>query len=263
MTQFTSFVAVEETVVTEGGTPRRIDVPVEMPHGMSYEGVFGERNQPSPSAMAMRGRCTGGSRVVSSSGSKMAAAPRSRCSVSSRKSRQSSSRRESRSVAAQSESGKVRVQDLAERLVAGDDRCAQGPWRGGRDEGAIRQAGHCDHRFAKAARGSEADPGPLYRAVHLIRNPGRVKHSLPAPPFALGFPIPNETHRTSVQPDRPVLRSAGRIGSDPAFSARGRERVRRPRLCRVDRRLVSEIFPDVQALDHVDTNRPGSGLHRS
>ena len=42
MTQFTSFVAVEETVVTEGGKPRRIDVPVEMPHGMSYEGVFGE-----------------------------------------------------------------------------------------------------------------------------------------------------------------------------------------------------------------------------
>jgi len=43
MTQFTSFVAVEETVVTEGGKPRRVDVPVEMPHGMSYDGVFGER----------------------------------------------------------------------------------------------------------------------------------------------------------------------------------------------------------------------------
>jgi Ca-activated chloride channel family protein len=42
MTQFTSFVAVEETVVTEGGVPRRIDVPVEMPEGVSYEGVFGE-----------------------------------------------------------------------------------------------------------------------------------------------------------------------------------------------------------------------------
>ena len=38
MTQFTSFVAVEESVVTEGGKPRRIEVPVEMPHGMSYEG---------------------------------------------------------------------------------------------------------------------------------------------------------------------------------------------------------------------------------
>jgi TonB family protein len=41
MTQFTSFVAVEETTVTDGGQPRRIDVPVEMPEGVSYEGVFG------------------------------------------------------------------------------------------------------------------------------------------------------------------------------------------------------------------------------
>jgi Ca-activated chloride channel homolog len=41
MTQFTSFVAVEETILTDGGQPRRIDVPVEMPEGMSHEGVFG------------------------------------------------------------------------------------------------------------------------------------------------------------------------------------------------------------------------------
>ncbi|HKC87646.1 MAG TPA: MotA/TolQ/ExbB proton channel family protein, partial [Blastocatellia bacterium] len=41
MTQFTSFVAVEETTVTDGGQPRRIDVPVEMPWGVSREGVFG------------------------------------------------------------------------------------------------------------------------------------------------------------------------------------------------------------------------------
>jgi Ca-activated chloride channel homolog len=41
MTQFTSFVAVEEMTVTDGGQPRRIDVPVEMPEGMSQEGVFG------------------------------------------------------------------------------------------------------------------------------------------------------------------------------------------------------------------------------
>ena len=43
MTQYTSFVAVEETIVTEGGKPRRVDVPVEMPSGVSYEGVFGEQ----------------------------------------------------------------------------------------------------------------------------------------------------------------------------------------------------------------------------
>ncbi len=43
MTQFTSFVAVEEMVVTDGGEPRTIQVPVEMPEGVSHEGVFGER----------------------------------------------------------------------------------------------------------------------------------------------------------------------------------------------------------------------------
>jgi Ca-activated chloride channel homolog len=42
MTQFTSFVAVEERVVTTGGKPQRVEVPVEMPEGVSYEGVFGE-----------------------------------------------------------------------------------------------------------------------------------------------------------------------------------------------------------------------------
>ena len=41
MTQFTSFVAVEELFVTVGGEPVRVDVPVEMPDGVSYEGVFG------------------------------------------------------------------------------------------------------------------------------------------------------------------------------------------------------------------------------
>jgi Ca-activated chloride channel homolog len=40
-TPYTSFVAVEEKVVTEGGHPRRVEVPVEMPEGMSYQGVFG------------------------------------------------------------------------------------------------------------------------------------------------------------------------------------------------------------------------------
>ncbi len=41
MTQFTSFVAVEERIVTDGGQPRKIEVPVEMPDGVSREGVFG------------------------------------------------------------------------------------------------------------------------------------------------------------------------------------------------------------------------------
>jgi Ca-activated chloride channel family protein len=43
MTQFTSFVAVEEMTVTKGGKPTTVNVPVEMPEGVSYEGIFGER----------------------------------------------------------------------------------------------------------------------------------------------------------------------------------------------------------------------------
>jgi Ca-activated chloride channel family protein len=46
MTQFTSFVAVEEMRVTEGGQPRTVEVPVEMPEGVSYEGVFGDTSSP-------------------------------------------------------------------------------------------------------------------------------------------------------------------------------------------------------------------------
>ncbi|MBV9957751.1 MAG: VWA domain-containing protein [Acidobacteria bacterium] len=45
MTQFTSFVAVEEMTVTDGGVPRRIDVPVELPDGVSRQGVFGEMDE--------------------------------------------------------------------------------------------------------------------------------------------------------------------------------------------------------------------------
>ncbi|MBS1853283.1 MAG: VWA domain-containing protein [Acidobacteria bacterium] len=43
LTQFTSFVAVEERVVSEGGTSRRVEVPVEMPEGVSYEGIEGDK----------------------------------------------------------------------------------------------------------------------------------------------------------------------------------------------------------------------------
>jgi len=42
MTQFTSFVAVEDRVVTKDGKPQRVEVPVDMPEGVSYEGVFGD-----------------------------------------------------------------------------------------------------------------------------------------------------------------------------------------------------------------------------
>lgn len=39
MTQFTSFVAVEEMVVTDGGQPRRVEVPVELPEGVSNAAI--------------------------------------------------------------------------------------------------------------------------------------------------------------------------------------------------------------------------------
>src|SRR5437763_1255503 len=42
MTQFTSFVAVEEMIVTDGGQPRRVGVPVEIPEGVNREAVFGQ-----------------------------------------------------------------------------------------------------------------------------------------------------------------------------------------------------------------------------
>ena len=41
VTQFTSFVAVEEVVTTVGGEPRTISVPVEMPADVKYEGIYG------------------------------------------------------------------------------------------------------------------------------------------------------------------------------------------------------------------------------
>ena len=55
MTQFTSFVAVEEMIVTDGGQPRRIDVPVEVPEGVNREAVDASRGQGGPTGMFMVG----------------------------------------------------------------------------------------------------------------------------------------------------------------------------------------------------------------
>lgn len=51
MTQFTSFVAVEEMIVTDGGQPRRIDVPVEVPEGVNREAVNDVRGQGGPTGL--------------------------------------------------------------------------------------------------------------------------------------------------------------------------------------------------------------------
>jgi len=42
MTQYTSFVAVENLRVTIGGQPRLVPVPIELPEGQSWEGTMGE-----------------------------------------------------------------------------------------------------------------------------------------------------------------------------------------------------------------------------
>ncbi|MBX7218772.1 MAG: VIT and VWA domain-containing protein [Blastocatellia bacterium] len=48
LTQFTSFVAVEELVITDGGTPRKVDVPVELPEGVSQKVLPGDENEETP-----------------------------------------------------------------------------------------------------------------------------------------------------------------------------------------------------------------------
>jgi Ca-activated chloride channel family protein len=45
MSQYTSFVAVEEQTITEGGQPKKVLVPVQTPEGVSYEGVFGSEDK--------------------------------------------------------------------------------------------------------------------------------------------------------------------------------------------------------------------------
>jgi len=77
MTQFTSFVAVEERTVTKDGQPVRVEVPVELPEGMSYEGLI---NTEQVAGLALNGRnfsqlqsfaylgSTGKARVVTRSG---------------------------------------------------------------------------------------------------------------------------------------------------------------------------------------------------
>lgn len=42
VTPYTSFIAVEEKIVNESGVSRTIQVPVELPDGVSYEGIFGD-----------------------------------------------------------------------------------------------------------------------------------------------------------------------------------------------------------------------------
>jgi Ca-activated chloride channel family protein len=54
MTQFTSFVAVEEMIVTDGGQPRRIDVPVEVPEGVNGDAIISREDAVLGNAMSSR-----------------------------------------------------------------------------------------------------------------------------------------------------------------------------------------------------------------
>ena len=76
MTQFTSFVAVEQRVVTQNGTPTQVEVPVEMPEGVSYDKIFDREEKDallySPQAgLTLSARISGGgkSRLYAGSGS--------------------------------------------------------------------------------------------------------------------------------------------------------------------------------------------------
>lgn len=51
MTQFTSFVAVEEISVADGGTLRRIDVPVDVPEGMDRDILRGGGGAGGPTGL--------------------------------------------------------------------------------------------------------------------------------------------------------------------------------------------------------------------
>jgi Ca-activated chloride channel family protein len=53
MSQYTSFVAVEQKVVNISGELKTVDVPVEMPEGVSYEGIFGDAAKVKESALSL------------------------------------------------------------------------------------------------------------------------------------------------------------------------------------------------------------------
>ncbi len=59
---YTSFVAVEEKIVTGSEQPVLVEVPVEMPAGVSYEGVFG--GEPRPASLSYIGKAPGRTRTM-------------------------------------------------------------------------------------------------------------------------------------------------------------------------------------------------------
>jgi len=74
VTPFTSFVAIEDRVVNEGGAPRTVRVPVEMPDGVRYEGIFGTGNA-QDEAVATAGGAVPKFRALSAARAQLASPP--------------------------------------------------------------------------------------------------------------------------------------------------------------------------------------------
>jgi hypothetical protein len=55
---YTSFVAVEEKIVTGSGEPVRVEPPVPIPEGVSYEGIFGKGELKAADSGALSGRAS-------------------------------------------------------------------------------------------------------------------------------------------------------------------------------------------------------------
>jgi len=60
VSKYTSFVAVEEKIVNRGGEQVTVQVPVPMPEGVSYEGVFGALNGEHKASLRAYGYASGG-----------------------------------------------------------------------------------------------------------------------------------------------------------------------------------------------------------
>jgi Ca-activated chloride channel homolog len=72
MSRYTSFVAVEETVVNEDGAPKTVRVPLETPDGVSFEGIFGDKDADN---VMLGGSATSASAYGGSGGMSRTSAP--------------------------------------------------------------------------------------------------------------------------------------------------------------------------------------------
>lgn len=74
LSKYTAFVAVSEEVRVEDGELQRVEVPVEMPEGVSYEGVFGP-SSPEATAAARNQAATGNLRGRGAGSPQLSVAP--------------------------------------------------------------------------------------------------------------------------------------------------------------------------------------------